>query len=153
MPLTMKPIPTLLGSMVLAALAAPVFAALGGDAASVEADRARLKGTARITAQAGITVHEITTAAGTQVREYLGADGRVFALSWRGPAMPDLPQMLGSYSPQLHQASQAAHYNHHHLSLHAQDVVVESTAHLRSFYGRAWVPALLPQNFSVAAIN
>jgi Protein of unknown function (DUF2844) len=150
----MKLTRTLFASTLLAAtLAAPAFAGLGGDASSVEADRVSLKGALRVTTQSGVAVHEIKSAAGTRVREYLGADGRVFAVSWQGPAMPDLRQMLGSYSQQLEQAARAPHYNHHHFSVHTADVVVESSAHLRAFYGRAWAPALLPQNFSAATIN
>jgi len=134
-------------------LGAPAFAGLGGDVTSVEADRASLKGTVRMSAKAGVSMHEIQGASGVLVHEYVGPDGQVFAVTWRGPGLPDLRQMLGSYYPQVQQAPSAPHYNHHHWSVRTPLVVVESSTHLRTFLGRAWAPALLPQNFSVDDIN
>jgi hypothetical protein len=145
---------TLVCSMLITGVCAPALAALGGDATSVEADRAKLKGTLHSTPTVDYTVHEIRTPAGIVVHEYATAEGKVFAVSWRGPGMPDLPQLLGDYSAQLAQArSQQPHYNHHHLTVATADVVMQQSAHLHSFFGRAWVPALLPQNFSLNDIN
>ena len=152
----MKMTRCVLASVLLAAgVWAPAFAGLGGDATSVDADRVSVKGTVRITASANaaFAVHEITSASGMRIQEYLGADGKVFAVSWRGPGVPDLGQMLGSYYPLAQQAAAGPHYNHHHLSVATRDVVVQSSGHARSFYGRAWAPALLPQNFSVKDIR
>ncbi len=149
-----KPIRTALCSLVLAACPfASTLAGLGGDASSIEADRASLKGTLRVTSAPTFVVHEITTASGLQVHEYLSPGGKVFAVSWRGPGIPDLRQMLGSYYGEFAQAASAPHYNHHHLSVETPDVIVQSSGHTRSFFGRAWVPALLPENFSVDQIN
>ncbi len=134
--------------------AAPALAALGGDATSVEADLARMKGALRISANAGFTVHEITSSNGTVVREYLSPDGKVFAVTWRGPGIPDLRQMLGDYYGQYAQAASAPHLGgHRHLAIEQPGLVVQSSGRLRSFFGRAWAPDLLPQNFSVSAIN
>jgi len=149
----MKLTRTLICSMVVACLSAPALAALGGDATSVAADRAHLKGTLRVTPTVDYTVHEIQTPAGIVVREYVSTSGKVFAVSWRGPGIPDLSQLLGSYSAQLTQAANRPHYNHHRLNVESPEVMLQSGGHLRSFFGRAWVPALLPQNFSVNDIN
>jgi uncharacterized protein DUF2844 len=150
----MKLIRTLACSLAVATLfSVPALAGLGGDPASVEADRASLKGALRVTSGASYGVHEIQTSDGMRVREYLSSAGKVFAVSWRGAGIPDLRQMLGSYYPQFEQAASAPHYNHHHLSVQTRDVIVQSSGHTRAFFGRAWVPALLPQNFSVNAIN
>jgi Protein of unknown function (DUF2844) len=129
-------------------LSPPALAALGGDAGSVEADRASMKGALRVTAGVAYSVHEIQTSGGTMIREYVSAQGKVFAVSWRGPGLPDLPQLLGGYSTTLAQAATRPHYNHHRLNLAAPDVIMESGGHLRTRFGRAWVPSLLPQNFS-----
>ncbi|GAC1453885.1 MAG: hypothetical protein PVSMB6_08900 [Steroidobacteraceae bacterium] len=140
-------------ALALTALAtAPAFGALGGDVATVESDRARLQGVTRVTAVAGVTVHEIQTPAGLLVREYATA-GKVFAVSWRGPGIPDLNQLLGTYSAAFQQASPAAAHNRHHLAAQTPEVVVESHGQLRTFFGRAWAPALLPTNFDTAAIK
>jgi Protein of unknown function (DUF2844) len=150
----MKPTRIFVCSLIIAALpCASALAGLGGDAASVEADRTSLKGELRVTSGESFTVHEITTPTGMRVHEYLSPTDKVFAISWRGPGIPDLRQMLGSYYGQFEQAAGAPHYNHHHLSIQTPDVVVQSSGHTRAFFGRAWVPALLPQNFSVNDIN
>ena len=149
-----KPIRTALFSLVLAACPfVSALAGLGGDVSSIEADRASLKGTLRMTSAPTFGVHEITTAGGLQVSEYLSASGKIFAVSWRGPGIPDLRQLLGSYYGQFAQAASAPHYNLHHLSVQTPEVVVQSSGHTRSFFGRAWVPSLLPVNFSVDQIN
>lgn len=149
------PIRTALCSVILAAAPfATALAGLGGDASSVEADRASLKGEVRVKSEANFSVQEITTTDGMQVHEFLSPGGKVFAVSWRGPGVPDLRQMLGSYYAEFAQASTAApHYNHHHLNVAAPDVIVQSSGHTRLFFGRAWVPALLPQDFSPDQIN
>ena len=150
----MKPIRTLMCSLLIAGLpCASALAGLGGDAASVEADRASLKGETRVRTADSYAVHEITTSTGMQVHEYLSPQGQVFAVSWRGPGIPDLRQMLGSYYGEFEQAASAPHYNHHQLSIQTPQVVVQSSGHTRAFFGRAWAPALLPQSFSVKDIN
>jgi hypothetical protein len=147
-----KSIRTALCSLVLGACPfTAAVAALGGDATSVEADRVSLKGAVRVTPEANFAVHEIT-GNGLVVHEYL-SDGKVFAVSWRGPGIPDLKQMLGSYYAQFAQAASAPHYNRHHLDVATPQVIVQSSGHTRSFFGRAWVPALLPANFAIDQIN
>ena len=129
-------------------ISAPALAALGGDATTVESDRASMKAALRVTPGVDYDVHEIQTAGGTVIHEYVSAQGKVFAVSWRGPGIPDLRQMLGSYYDEFAQAIAAPHYNHHHLTVRTPNVVVESSGHMRAFFGRAWAPALLPQSFS-----
>jgi hypothetical protein len=134
--------------------AAPAFAALGGDTASVLADRDLAKGTLQISSAAGYSVHEITTPLGTTVREYLTPDGKVFGLGWRGPFMPNLHQLLGAYSAQYEQAAAAPHAGgHRHLSVELPTLIVHSNGRMRAFYGRAWVPGLIPQGISADDIK
>jgi hypothetical protein len=140
-------------SFAAALIAAPAWAALGGGAASVEADSAHMKGTVRVAPQANFTVHEIATSAGIVVHEYLSLEGKVFAVSWRGPGIPDLRQLLGSYYGAFEQAASTTAHNHHNLAVETPDVVVQSSGRTRAFSGRAWAPALLPQSFSPNDIN
>jgi hypothetical protein len=138
----------------LAALAAaPAFAALGGDVSSVQADLAHMKGAIRVTTNAAVTVHEISTAYGLTVREYAGADGTVFAVSWSGPVNPDPRQLLGNYYPQFAQAASTTHGNHRRLNIEQPGLVVQNVGRLRAFAGRAWVPSMLPVNFSIDDIK
>lgn len=149
----MKPTRVLFCSFAAALIAAPALAALGGGASSVEADSAHMKGTVRVSPQANFTVHEIETSAGIVVHEYLSLDDKVFAVSWHGAGIPDLRQLLGSYYGSFEQAASTAAHNHHNLAVATPDVVVQSSGHTRAFSGRAWAPALLPQNFSPNDIN
>ena len=140
--------------LVAVTVAAPAFAALGGDAASVQTDLFKMKGALRITSSAAFSVHEITTSYGTVVREYVSPGDKVFAVSWRGPVIPDLRQMLGNYYAQYEQAASAPHVrDHRHLAIGQPGLVVQSSGRMRAFFGRAWAPDLLPQNFSVSDLN
>jgi hypothetical protein len=134
--------------------APPALAALGGDAASVQADGLHMKGEVRIsTAPDGYAIHAIQIPSGTLVREYVSADGKVFAVSWRGPSIPDLRQTLGTYFPQYVAASSLPHGGHHHLDISQPDLVAHSSGNMRAYFGFAYVPGLLPPNFSVATIR
>jgi Protein of unknown function (DUF2844) len=151
----MKLTGALLSSIALTvAVATPALAALGGDSTTVQADVARMKGALRITSSVGVMVHEITTSYGTVVREYITPGDRVFAISWRGPVNPDLRQMLGDYYTQYEQAASLPHPGgHRHLAIEQPGLVVQVNGRMRAFEGRAWVPSLVPQNFSVGDIN
>ena len=124
-------------------------AGLGDSADSIARDHTALQAqTETHMAMAAYDRHEITTASGTRVREYVSKAGKVFAVSWRGTGLPDLAQLLGAYATQLAQAQPRTHYNHHHLRIETPEVVMQSDAYLRNRSGRAWVPALFPQNLS-----
>ena len=146
--------PAVCSILVAVTVAAPAFAALGGDATSVQADLVRMKGALRTTSSAAFTVHEITTSSGTVVREYLSPGDKVFAVSWRGPVIPDLRQMLGTYYGLYEQAASTPHVgSHRHFAIQQPGLVVQSSGRMRAFSGRAWAPGLLPQNFSANDIN
>lgn len=144
----------MLGALTCALLCAPAWAALGGSATSVETDRQHMKGQLRMSAAPeGYTVQEITTPAGTVVREYVSATGQVFAVSWRGPVMPNLRQMLGAYFARYAAAAAAPHPGHRHLNIEQPDLVIHSAGHMRNFFGSAYLPGMLPANLAVDAIK
>jgi hypothetical protein len=121
-------------------------AALGDTTSSVEADRQQMHGELQsATAPLGYTVHEIRLPTGTTVREYVYA-GRVFGLSWRGPVLPDLRQLLGASFADYRQAAATKHAGRRHLRIDRPDLVVHSNGHMRAFYGHAYLPALMPDN-------
>jgi hypothetical protein len=146
---------TPLGAAVLSTAALPALAALGGDATSVTADVAKMKGQARATAAAGgYTVSEITLPAGTVLREYVSPAGKVFAVTWKGMMPPDLQQTLGTYFEQYKAAAATAPRDgHHHLTVRQPDLVVSTGGHMRAWKGVAYVPSLLPPNFSLDDIK
>lgn len=140
-------------ALLIQAFSVPVFAGLGGNLSSVEADQLKMKGTLRTTVAAAYTVHEIQTPAGTVVREYVAPAGTVFAVAWRGPKMPDLRQTLGTYFKQFTDAPRPAHPNHAHFAVTQPNFVLQSSGHMRAYYGRAYDPQLLPQNVAVTDIR
>jgi len=131
----------------------PALAALGDDVTTVENDRVKMKGQLRVTPAAGYTVHEIQTPAGTVVREYVSAAGKVFAVSWSGPVLPDFRQTLGRYFDQYNASASAPRVGRRHMNIDQPGLVVHSSGHMRAFFGHAYVPALLPPNFSVDEIK
>lgn len=119
-------------------------AALGGGEASVEADRAQFNATRSARPMPDYTVHELSTPDGTTIREFTRADGRVFAVSWQGPLLPDLRTLLGAYFGSLQTAHRTAQLTHSKLLLEGADLVIHSEGHLRAFSGQAYLPQLVP---------
>ena len=72
-------------------------AALGEPEGSVAADGVQLHGSITASDQGAYRLHEIQLPSGTLVREYAGLDGTVFAVTWHGPYVPNLRQLLGRY--------------------------------------------------------
>jgi hypothetical protein len=127
--------------------------ALGGDVASVAADGARMKATARVLSAAAFSVHEIVTPAGTTIREYVSPGGRVFAVAWDGPQMPNLQQLFGEYFVPFQTAVTAKRTGRGPLNIAEPGLVVQSAGRMRAFFGRAYVPQLLPQGVSLDEIK
>ncbi len=148
-----------LGAALLAGEAmAPAKAGLGATAASVEADRISMKGQVSTRSEAGYSVQEITAASGTVVREYVSSSGVVFAVSWYGPAMPNLQQTLGTYFTQYQAAVQARaqgmrHFGHNRLQIRTPSLVVHAGGHMHQYFGVAYVPALMPPNTSLSDLH
>jgi hypothetical protein len=137
-------------------LPSPAFAGLGEDVRSVQADQAHMQGTLRSTQSPAYTVHEIQSATGTIVREYVSTSGTVFAVAWQGPWLPDMHQILASYFEPYKKAVQAetnSRAARRPLNIVQPGFVLQSGGHLRSFSGRAYIPDLLPQGVSIEEIR
>ncbi len=132
-------------------LGLPTFAALGGDVDSVRADQAEMKASIKTTTRQAYTIHEIKTQMGTVVHEFVSGDGIVFGVAWRGPSMPPMEQILGSYFQQYSAGVQAHHagpVRRGPLNLQMPGLVVQNSGHPRGYFGRAYVPGMLPQGVS-----
>jgi hypothetical protein len=102
----------------------------------------------------GYTVDEITTPAGTVIKEFISPAGIVFAVSWFGPAMPNLAQTLGTANFQtLTAAEQSQHFGHDHVQVRTPQLVVRAGGHMRLYYGLAYVPSLVPANLSISDLH
>lgn len=129
-------------------------AELGGSVSSIQADQQRMKGTLRITPTALFTVHEIQTSTGTVVREFVSSGGAVFGVAWEGPWMPDLRQLLGPYFDQFVKAAQERKpRGRGPLFIQTNGLVVHTGGHARSFFGKAYLVPMMPQNVSAEDIK
>ena len=131
----------------LATAAAPASAALGDTAspatlpAPVAASRTLAGGAARI--------ESYFDASGTRYNAYIAAsNGQIFAYTWQGPTPPNLDALLGRYAAAWRSGAAALHATGrdglHAARVDTPTVVVETGGHMRSYVGRAWLPAALP---------
>ena len=139
---------------VLLALAFPAWAALGDNVTSVNNDKAHMKGTLRSVATQHYVKHEIQVPSGQVVREFVSPSGSVFGVAWEGPFQPDLQQLLGSYFEPVKQAVTAQQrHGHGPIFVETSGFVFQQGGHARSFHGRAYVPAMVPQVVDVTEIQ
>jgi hypothetical protein len=147
------------GAIVLSLVGVPATASatLGRDASSVDTDRVRMQGALlRIVRSDAFTVHEVRSASGTTVREYVSSSGTVFGVAWEGPWLPDLRQVLGPYFDDYQRAlpgTPGKRRARGSLSVNLPDLIVQITGHQRAFTGRAFVPRLMPLRVQAEAIR
>lgn len=144
---------------VFVVVAPSCFASLGGDATSVAADQAQLHGSLQTRQMQSFTVHEIRLRTGTAnsvVREYVSPTGKVFAVTWQGPMLPNMRQLLGPYFQQFAdvvQAQASSSRARRPLNIVQPDFVVQLSGHTRSFSGKAYLPQMLPAGVQAADIQ
>jgi Protein of unknown function (DUF2844) len=99
---------------------------------------------------------ESTDANQIRVRQYVSSSGQVYAVSWDGPAMPDVAVLLGTWFDRYRQDASAALPNAsglHSSRVSSSDLMVETAVRLRDFNGRAWLPSALPAGVTAADIE
>ncbi|MFX1803189.1 DUF2844 domain-containing protein [Paraburkholderia sp. A3BS-1L] len=132
----------------LAAGAAPAHAALG-DTVPPEAPPASAPANGLTLAGGAARVTRYVDTGGTHFNAYIAThSGQIFAYTWQGPTPPDLDALLGRYAADWHSGAAALHAagraGLHAARVDTPTVVVESGGHMRSYIGRAWLPAALP---------
>jgi hypothetical protein len=135
----------------------PSWAVLGGDVTTIQADQTRLRAQRRalVTAQAG-AAHELQLAGGSTIRQFVNAQGTVYAIAWSTRLKPDFTQLLGRHAAQFDAgvASQArAPGLKRQAIVDSGDLVVESAGRPGAFVGRAWLKSLLPSGTRTDAIR
>lgn len=135
---------------------APSFAVLGGDVSSVQVDQAHIKASLHVTQAQNYTIHELRSPSGTVVREYASPGGKVFAVAWQSPTLPDLKQLLGAHFEEFQQAAahaQVPRAGRGPLIIQHPGLVVELGGRMRAFVGRAYLPDQLPSDVHVEEIR
>jgi hypothetical protein len=127
------------------ALSPTAQAGLGEGVDSVARDHASLRAHASsVVPMQAYDLHEMTTADGGRVREYVTRDGTVFAVTFSGRTMPDLHTVLGSRYAEYAAATSARRTNHKVFAMSAPGLVMEVVKLPRGITGSAHVPSLLP---------
>ncbi|MGF6570735.1 hypothetical protein ABH945_002846 [Paraburkholderia sp. GAS333] len=104
---------------------------------------------AAATAAASYTVREATGSDGVTIREYVLPSNVVFAVSWQGPVRPDMTALLGSYFPNFANSNDGRPRGTGPLVRHDGDFHIESAGHAGYFFGKAYLPRLVPANVQV----
>jgi hypothetical protein len=132
----------------------PAFAVLGEDVSSVQVDRAHMNAQIAILPAASYSIHEMRTPSGVVVREFVSPAGQVFGVSWQGPQIPDLRQLLGEHFDEYMQAAQSSQrVRRHSVQIETGDLVFESGGHMKFLVGRAYLRSKLPDGASPDAIR
>ncbi len=133
------------GALVTGALWCSVAGAtLGEPETSISAETQLNRASLKDSDYGSYRVHEMQLPSGTVLREYAGLDGKVFAVAWNGPFVPNLRQTLGGYFAEFAAQAGDAHGTRKHLEVHQPDLVVESAGHMRAHHGLAYLPQSLP---------
>ena len=131
----------------------PALAVLGGAPTAVQADGVHSKASLRVTDGAGFTVHELQLPSGTTVHEYVSPDNQVFALTWQGPFMPNLQELLGSYFVHYANVAGRAHAGRRPVDVQKPEVVMHAGGHQRAFQGHAYLPGRFPPGVTLDDIR
>ncbi|HVZ29241.1 MAG TPA: DUF2844 domain-containing protein [Asticcacaulis sp.] len=135
------------------AVAPQAQAALGGKSASVDADRQHLHARMSRAQSSGFTVQDLATDDGTVTREYISSSGVVFAVTWAGPARPDLKQLFGPYYDRFQAANTGKGPGRRPLRADNFDFVVRSGGHSGDFWGFAYLPYETPAGFDLSLLT
>lgn len=133
--------------LILVLGAAPAWAVLGEPESSVNADAQTLRGQIHTEAHQAYQIHLITDPNGAVIREYVSPAGKVFGVSWQGPYIPNMQQLLGTYFIYLQRYAQAQTGRRGGpLAIQNNYFVFLSGGHMLARRGHAYVPSLLPGN-------
>jgi len=148
-----------LAATAIAATTGTVHAQLGSTNATAASAQGSSDASAVVIQKAtndAVQWQESTDANQIRVRQYVSAAGQVYAVSWDGPAMPDLAALLGTWFGEYQQSALAGLPNAsslHTSRVNRSDLVVETAVRLRDFNGRAWLPDALPAGVTAADIQ
>jgi hypothetical protein len=148
----------IIAGIICAVLSLPLSlsASLGGDYASVEADRAKMQASLQSSSRDSYQVHQLQAPTGIAVKEYVSSAGKVFGVTWKGPVPPSLPQVLGPYYSQYLDAvkqQQARRHGHGPIVVELPGLVVQVSGRARAFSGRAYVPQMMPNGLRAQDIQ
>jgi hypothetical protein len=123
-------------------------AALGDDVSVVEQDRVQMHANLQIRRNANYDVHELDTAVGATVREFVGQDGKVFAVAWSGGWRPDLRMIMGTHHARYIEHTRGKRRSLGPMRVELPGMVVFMGTYLRTSFGHVYLTDQLPTGFS-----
>jgi hypothetical protein len=104
-------------------------------------------------ASTSYTVREAKDAYGVTIREYVLPSNVVFAVAWQGPVRPDMRELLGSYFSNFANPGEERTHGIGPMVQHNSAFHIESAGHSGYFFGKAFVPRLVPANVRVESLQ
>jgi hypothetical protein len=144
-----------LGALLVSA--ATCWAALGASVASIESDRLQMRATRQAAQSTPVgTVQEIRLSDGSTIRQFVNAQGIVYAVAWSTRIKPNFAQILGTYAAAFDAGVASAAQRpglRRSVSVDQGDLVVVSSGRPGAFVGRAWLKSQLPAGSNADAIR
>ncbi len=137
-------------------LPAAAMAELGGTASTVQADQQRVNGTRSVSQRAAYAKHEIRTGNNGVIHEFVGPDGKVFAVTYQGRFPGESNGLLGAYSAQLEQVQIASPGQNHvggSVRVETPEMVYHAAGHLGYFSMTAYVKQSVPKGVAMEEIR
>jgi len=133
----------------------PAWAVLGQNEATVTTDQQQMKSEDHVQDLQAYKVHELTTANGPTVREYVSPQGVVFGIAWQGRSMLNVTGFLGTYVENLQTATPSQTQIRHlrGVTVKTSDFVFTNFCRMRICTGKAYVPSLVPNNISAEVVR
>ncbi|MBU3556236.1 DUF2844 domain-containing protein [Polynucleobacter sp. Ross1-W9] len=125
-------------------------AELGGNAASILSEQQEFNSQLSNTQQGGVVVCTQTLPSGIVIQEYLSGNGTVFAVTWSGPALPNLQILLGSYFKDYLAAIKEARRS---IYLNNENVIIQSSGMMGAFQGFAFLSKQAPAGFTPSNLS
>jgi len=149
---SLKATPAILGWIAWALFTPQAWAVLGQAPTTYPSNTASTHSSSPLAATELFTMTAVTLASGVVIKEFTRADGLVFAVSWRGPVLPDLAPLLGTYFAAFKLASHETQQSGGRgspVSVDQDGLVVKSSGRRPNFFGYAYLPRLTPPNLQI----
>ena len=141
----------LLLALSMTIVAVPALATLGG-AVTKEAKQIQVQNSV-VSAQPTLNVFQFSLPSGTEVKEYTDSNGVVVAVSWQGPAMPNLEQLLGAHFQTFINRPTNSNQSHRRVVMNTPELVAQVHGHVGAFKGVVYNPSALPAGFNTQSIQ
>jgi hypothetical protein len=131
----------------------PARAALGEDVSAIEKVRVRMGASLQVRRHPNYDIHELALPTGAMVREFVGQDAKVFAVSWSGGWRPNLRDGMGAHYDRYIEGTRGHRRARGPVRIELPGMVIFMSGHLRTFYGHVYLTEQLPAGFSLQGLE